>query len=186
MKGLLRIRRNHPSKKLRPHSRRQNYASGFDSERLTRLCGAGAPFRPLFRPIPSFLFWDRRYSFQLQLQGKISPDKHASIRKTWYSVKSFSTFAPNFLWKTLRWHRPCSDHTQSTDNTKLKESPVELSNQPVPGTNSSLLRMKVPKTWRNFLAYYRIFGTFLRIAVQVCSHRAVKLGEERITRSDWA
>src|SRR5216684_7173762 len=30
------------------------FASGFDSERLTRLCGAGAPFRPLFRPIPSY------------------------------------------------------------------------------------------------------------------------------------
>src|SRR5947208_2365277 len=69
LKGLLRIRRNHPSKKLRTHSRRQNSSSGFDSERLTRLCGAGAPFRPLFRPIPSFLFRDRRYSFQLQLQG---------------------------------------------------------------------------------------------------------------------
>src|SRR5882762_8764867 len=48
------------SKKLRTHSKRENYAPGFDSERLTRLFGAGAPFRPLFCPIPSFLFRDRR------------------------------------------------------------------------------------------------------------------------------
>src|SRR6266852_6339472 len=53
LKGLLRIRRKTPSKKLRTHSQRQKSASGFDSERLTRLCGAGAPFRPLFCPIPS-------------------------------------------------------------------------------------------------------------------------------------
>src|SRR5258708_36740544 len=53
VKGLLRIRRKTPRKKLRTHSRRQKSASGFDSERLTRLCGAGAPFRPLFCPIPS-------------------------------------------------------------------------------------------------------------------------------------
>src|SRR5215467_6083509 len=42
-----------PSKKLRTHSKRQTYALGFDSERLTRLCGTGVPFRPLFAPIPS-------------------------------------------------------------------------------------------------------------------------------------
>ena len=48
------------SKKLRTHSKRENYAPGFDSERLTRLFGAGAPFRPLFCPNPSFLFRDRR------------------------------------------------------------------------------------------------------------------------------
>src|SRR5260221_7960496 len=48
------------SKKLRTHSKRENYAPGFESERLTRLFGAGAPFRPLFCPIPSFLFRDRR------------------------------------------------------------------------------------------------------------------------------
>src|ERR1700756_340529 len=41
------------SKKLRTHSKRQNYALGFDSERLTRLCGTGVPFRPLFAPNPS-------------------------------------------------------------------------------------------------------------------------------------
>src|SRR6267378_2157671 len=41
------------SKKLRTHSKRQTYALGFDSERLTRLCGTGVPFRPLFAPIPS-------------------------------------------------------------------------------------------------------------------------------------
>src|SRR5258707_10627013 len=48
------------SKKLRTHSKRENYAPGFESERLTRLFGAGAPFRPLFCPIPSNLFRDRR------------------------------------------------------------------------------------------------------------------------------
>jgi len=48
------------SKKLRTHSKRENYAPGFESERLTRLFGAGAPFRPLFCPIPSYLFRDRR------------------------------------------------------------------------------------------------------------------------------
>jgi len=48
------------SKKLRTHSKRENYAPGFESERLTRLFGAGAPFRPLFCPIPSILFRDRR------------------------------------------------------------------------------------------------------------------------------
>src|SRR5436190_3724858 len=41
------------SKKLRTHSKRQNDALGFDSERLTRLCGTGVPFRPLFAPNPS-------------------------------------------------------------------------------------------------------------------------------------
>src|ERR1700694_2949532 len=35
------------------------------SERLTRLFGTGVPFRPLFYPIPSFLFWDRRYTLPL-------------------------------------------------------------------------------------------------------------------------
>src|SRR5262249_18496377 len=48
------------SKKLSTHSKRKNYAPGVQSERLTRLFGAGAPFRPLFRPIPSNLFRDRR------------------------------------------------------------------------------------------------------------------------------
>src|SRR5256885_2661709 len=41
------------SKKLRTHSKRQKDALGFDSERLTRLCGTGVPFRPLFAPNPS-------------------------------------------------------------------------------------------------------------------------------------
>src|ERR1700746_771079 len=59
LKGLLRIRRT-TSKKLRTHSKRQSYSLGISSERLTRLCGAGAPFRPLFAPIPSCLFRDRR------------------------------------------------------------------------------------------------------------------------------
>src|SRR5260370_21319542 len=54
LKGLLRIRRKTPSKKLRTHSRRQKFTSGFASERLTRLCVAAAPFRPLFRPLPSY------------------------------------------------------------------------------------------------------------------------------------
>src|SRR5580658_5686282 len=53
LKGLLRIRRT-TSKKLRTHSKRQNSSLGFSSERLTRLCGTGVPFRPLFNPIPSY------------------------------------------------------------------------------------------------------------------------------------
>src|SRR5258707_14481163 len=48
------------SKKLRTHSKRENYAPGFESERLTRLFGVGATFRPPFCPIPSYLFRDRR------------------------------------------------------------------------------------------------------------------------------
>ena len=39
-------------------------------------------------PFRLTLFRDRRYSFQLQLQGQIIPDKQRSIRKTPYSVKS--------------------------------------------------------------------------------------------------
>src|SRR6266404_8204228 len=87
LKGLLRIRRKTPSKKLRTHSRRQKSASGFDSERLTRLCGAGAPFRPLFCPIPSY-FVPGPKIFLPTTQGKKLPDKQRSIRKTPESVKS--------------------------------------------------------------------------------------------------
>ena len=54
LKGLLRIRR-YPQQET-PHTlQKQNYSSGFSSERLTRLCGAGAPFRPLFCPVPSYI-----------------------------------------------------------------------------------------------------------------------------------
>src|SRR5579885_3206352 len=45
--------------------------SWLHSERLTRLCGAGAPFRPLFHPIPSFLFWNERST--LPTAGKNPP-----------------------------------------------------------------------------------------------------------------
>src|SRR4029077_13786028 len=82
LKGLLRIRRKTPSKKLRTHSRRQNYSSGFDSERLTRLCGAGAPFRPLFCPIPSCYVPGPKIFLPTTLQGENIPDKQRSIRKT--------------------------------------------------------------------------------------------------------
>src|SRR6267143_3439041 len=65
LKGLLRIRRT-TSKKLRTHSKKKNNSLGFSSERLTRLCGAGAPFRPLFRPIPSyFVPGPKIFPFQL-------------------------------------------------------------------------------------------------------------------------
>src|SRR5271166_5425705 len=75
------------SKKLRTHSKRENYAPGFESERLTRLFGAGAPFRPLFCPIPSNLFRDRRIPIHPTIQklpelngryclGKIPLNKH--------------------------------------------------------------------------------------------------------------
>src|SRR5271169_1636358 len=86
------------SKKLRTHSKRENYAPGFESERLTRLFGAGAPFRPLFCPIPSILFRDRRIPFQpitpncgvAILLGENSPDKTQSIEKKGGSVKQLS------------------------------------------------------------------------------------------------
>src|SRR5258708_9437110 len=87
LKGLLRIRRETPSKKLRTHSRRQKSASGFDSERLTRLCGAGAPFRPLFCPIPSCYVPGPKI-FLPTTQGKNLPDKQRSISKTPESVTS--------------------------------------------------------------------------------------------------
>src|ERR1700686_4602974 len=57
------------SKKLRTHSKRENYAPGFESERLTRVFGAGAPFRSLFCPIPSFLFRDRRIPIHPTIQN---------------------------------------------------------------------------------------------------------------------
>ena len=41
--------------------REQNVTPGSDSERLTRLFGAGAPFRPLFYPIPSSMFRDEEF-----------------------------------------------------------------------------------------------------------------------------
>src|SRR5215467_6619501 len=53
LKGLLRIRRNNQQET--PYALQEvEPISWFSSERLTRLCGAGAPFRPLFRPIPSY------------------------------------------------------------------------------------------------------------------------------------
>jgi hypothetical protein len=87
------------SKKLRTHSKRKNHALGFDSERLTRLFGAGAPFRPLFCPIPSNLFWDRRIPIPptirtkslkfrwLLLLGENTPEQTVSIEKQEDSVK---------------------------------------------------------------------------------------------------
>jgi hypothetical protein len=62
------------SKKLRTHSKRENHALGFESERLTRLFGAGAPFRPLFRPIPSNMFRDRRIPYPTSHSNK-NPDE---------------------------------------------------------------------------------------------------------------
>jgi hypothetical protein len=87
------------SKKLRTHSKRKNYAPGFDSERLTRLFGAGAPFRPLFCPNPSSLFRDRRIPITpatltkslkfgwLLLLGENTPEQTVSIEKEKDSVK---------------------------------------------------------------------------------------------------
>jgi len=77
----------------------RKYSSGFDSEMLTRLCGAGAPFRPLFCPNPSFyvpgpkifLPTTRPLTRSPQHRGRNTPDKQRSIRKTTYSVKSHST-----------------------------------------------------------------------------------------------
>jgi len=61
LKGALRIRRNWQARTPRARQEAELHPiPGFVSERLTRLCGAGAPFRPLFYPIPK-MFWDRRF-----------------------------------------------------------------------------------------------------------------------------
>jgi len=54
LKGLLRIRRYNQQGTPYALQKEEKISSGFDSEMLTRLCGAGAPFRPLFCPNPSF------------------------------------------------------------------------------------------------------------------------------------
>ena len=71
------------------------FAPGFDSERLTRLCGTGVPFRPLFCPIPSCNVPGLKNSFQPRprytcgrpRRERNSPDKQRSIRKKTCSVK---------------------------------------------------------------------------------------------------
>jgi len=71
------------------------FAPGFDSERLTRLCGTGVPFRPLFCPIPSCNVPGPKNSFQLRPRDTCGrphrdsnyPDKQRSIRKKTCSVK---------------------------------------------------------------------------------------------------
>src|SRR6266403_1772743 len=93
------------SKKLRTHSKGQNYALGFDSERLTRLCGTGVPFRPLFAPIPScnvpgvkILPTARaQKSPDALLHGQTTPDKTQSIEKFYQRVKSDSQLAEEKL-----------------------------------------------------------------------------------------
>src|SRR5262249_49089445 len=91
------------------HSKRQNRSLGFSSERLTRLRGAGAPFRPLFRPIPSYIVPGlKMIPFQLTApnyrsrptQGSYIPDKQRSIENKSLSVKSFAAFEQKSLWKS--------------------------------------------------------------------------------------
>ena len=52
--------------------------AGAATERLTRLFGAGAPFRPLLES-RSVLLCSGTENLPLQLQGKLSPDKTVSI-----------------------------------------------------------------------------------------------------------
>src|SRR5262245_61850199 len=85
------------SKKLRTHSKRQNYSLGFDSERLTRLCGTGVPFRPLFAPIPScnvpgvkILPTTRAEPPTRLLLGQTTPNESQSIGYKFRCVKSDS------------------------------------------------------------------------------------------------
>src|SRR5690349_16075624 len=74
-----RIRRT-TSKKLRTHSKRQSRSLGNSSERLTRLCGAGAPFRPLFCPIPSYLVpGPKIFPFQLTAPSNLEPPHSGQI-----------------------------------------------------------------------------------------------------------
>src|SRR6202521_1498288 len=51
-----------------------------EAERVTRLCGAGAPFRPLFLP-RSVLLCSGARRLSLSLQGKTIPDEAVSIGK---------------------------------------------------------------------------------------------------------
>src|SRR5262249_526429 len=77
--------------------KRQNYSLGFDSERLTRLCGTGVPFRPLFAPIPScnvpgvkILPTTRAQSPGRALLGTTTPNETQSIGQKFQCVKSDS------------------------------------------------------------------------------------------------
>ena len=86
------------------------FAPGFDSERLTRLCGTGVPFRPLFCPIPPCNVPGPKNSFQLRplptrgrpRRERNYPDKQRSIRKKTCSVKLSSK---RTMWKSgQNWH----------------------------------------------------------------------------------
>ena len=107
LKGVLRFRR--PARNS-AHSKRQTYSLGFDSERLTRLCGTGVPFRPLFAPIPScnvpgvkILPTTRaKTSPDALLHGQTTPDKTESIEKFYERVKSDSQLAEEKLGAKVR------------------------------------------------------------------------------------
>ena len=84
-----------PARNSVRNSKRRTFTPGFDSERLTRLCGTGVPFRPLFGPIPSCNVPGLKNSFQLRPRDTCGrphrdsnyPDKQRSIRKKTCSVK---------------------------------------------------------------------------------------------------
>jgi hypothetical protein len=65
-----------------------------EAERVTRLCGTGVPFRPLFSP-RSVVLCSGAGRLSLSLQGKTIPDEAASIGKrpnyvkckSWGSIK---------------------------------------------------------------------------------------------------
>ena len=91
------------------------FAPGFDSERLTRLCGTGVPFRPLFGPIPSCNVPGLKNSFQLRPRKTCGrphrdsnyPDKQRSIRKKTCSVKLSSKLPCGNKCTVRLWLRPC-------------------------------------------------------------------------------
>jgi hypothetical protein len=122
------------SKKLRTHPKRQNYSLGFDSERLTRLCGTGVPFRPLFSSIPSCIVPEEKIlptaraknPRRAYYQGKTTPDKTQSIGEKNQCVKSDSQQAEeNFAKKFSLDSRMPSPNTILKSKNEAKLAPVE-------------------------------------------------------------
>jgi hypothetical protein len=71
-----------------------------EAERVTRLCGAGAPFRPLFSSRSVVLCSGAR-RLSLSLQGKTIPDEAVSIGKREAYVKCKSRSAVENLFGGL-------------------------------------------------------------------------------------
>jgi hypothetical protein len=121
------------------------FAPGFDSERLTRLCGTGVPFRPLFCPIPSCNVPGLKNSFQLRPRDTCGrphrdsnyPDKQGSIRKKTCSVKLSSKPA-------------CGNKSTSPDLARLActSHPIGVLPLKLSGPASISLKRNNSKTFR--------------------------------------